>query len=150
MDVESSYASSLVVSVVYDDPPDLVELETYVRAGDWNGKATAYASTSSLRDESIALSQWTHNPVGEACIEAGSDTGIGWLVLRFYSLDLAGHAACQVAIVANSSTARNSERVARLSVEVKTELGLVEKFARQLARLAETYQGQAVLECLPA
>lgn len=150
MDVESSYAPSLIVSVIYDDPPDLVELETHIRAGDWSGKATAYASTTSLREQSLALSEWTHNPVGERRIEAGSDTGIGWLVLRFYSIDIAGHVVCQVTLAASSVDAIHPAHVPRLSVEVRTECGLVESFARQLARLAENYRGQAILECLPA
>jgi hypothetical protein len=149
MDVESSYAPSLFVSVVYDDPPDLVELETHIRAGDWSGKATAYASTTSLREQSIALSEWTYNPMGERRIEAGSDNGIGWLVLRFYSIDIAGHVVCQVMLAASSADAINPPHVPRLSVEVRTELGLVERFARQLARLAKNYRGQAALECLP-
>jgi hypothetical protein len=88
MDVESSYAPSLVIAVVYDDPPDLIERETHIRAGDWSGKATAYASTVTLHEQCSALSVWTHNPVGEVRIEAGADTGIGWLILRFYSIDL--------------------------------------------------------------
>ena len=149
MDVESSYAPSLVIAVVYDDPPDLIELETHIRAGDWSGRATAYASTVTLHEQCSALSEWTHNPVGEVRIEAGADTGIGLLILRFYSIDLAGHVACQVTLAASSGDTNYPEHVPRLSVDVRTELGLVEIFARQLTRLAETYRGQAELECLP-
>ncbi|MBN2581029.1 MAG: hypothetical protein JXB10_18750 [Pirellulales bacterium] len=37
------------------------------------------------------------------------------------------------------------EEVSRFSMEIPTELGLVERFARELATLASTLQGEAIL-----
>jgi hypothetical protein len=62
--------------------------------------------------------------------------------MRFYVVDGAGHPVCHVTIATRN---HRPERVSRLSLEVPTELGLIEQFARQLSSLAATGQGEAVL-----
>jgi hypothetical protein len=136
---------SLTVRPVYEDPPDLIEVEAQVVSGYWSGTARAYASPASLLESARGLLAWTECPSGEFALEAGADTGIGWLCLRWYPVDRAGHLACHVKL-ATPAVGRRPEEVWRLTLEMPTETGLVERFARHLVSLAETFNGEAVLE----
>lgn len=136
--------SSLAVRVVYDDS-SLVELEARVFADDWSGSTWAYTDSLSLRSEARGLLDWTEHPQGTFALEAGADTGIGWLSLRWYATDRAGHLACHVQFATRAINDR-PEGVRRLSLELPTETGLVERFARQLLSIAETFSGEARLE----
>ncbi len=148
MEEQEVYSPSITIRVVYQDLPDLIELETFVQARHWRGRATAYASPTALCNDAAALAAWARDPVNEFKVEAGADTGIGWLVLRFYTIDMAGHAMCQINLATSSSTRRPAE-VSRLTLAMPTEPGLIERFARQLASLSTTFAGEAVLKGLP-
>jgi hypothetical protein len=136
---------SLTVRVVYLDLPDLIEVEAQVVSGSWSGTARAYTSPSSLLENARRLLAWTAHPSGEFALESGADTGIGWLHLRWYPVDRAGHLACHVKLATGSIGGR-PEEVWRLTLEMPTETGLVERFARRLVSLAETFSGEAGLE----
>jgi hypothetical protein len=139
-------AQSVAVTVVYQDLPDLIEIETRVLIADWAGSARAYIGPSKLQDGARQLLEWSRQPTGEFEHEAGADTGIGWLHLRFYLTDKVGHVNCRVELATRSYVERRPEAVWRLAVEIPTELGLIDRFARQLASLAETFKGVAILE----
>lgn len=146
-DVDSeSQAPSIHIRVVYEDRPDLIELETHVRTADISGRATAYASPAALRDEAAVLASWAADIVGSATVEAGDDGADGWFRLRFYAIDQAGHVVCHATLAARATgNDLRPESVSRLSVEVPTELGLVEQFARHLSALADGRTNEAVL-----
>jgi hypothetical protein len=148
MEEQDIYSPSITIRVIYQDPPDLLELETCVVSRHWRGRATAYTSVTALSNDAASLAAWVREPKNELKIEAGADTGIGWLVLRFHTSDLAGHVTCQVSL-ATSSTGPADE-VARLTFSMPTEPGLVERFARHLLSLSETLGGVAVLDGLVA
>jgi hypothetical protein len=93
---------SLTVRVVYDDLPDLIEIEARVLAGDWSGSTRAYTGPSSLVEEARGLLAWTACARDEFTLDAGADTGIGWLQLRWYPVDRAGHLACHVKLATRS------------------------------------------------
>jgi hypothetical protein len=149
MEEREVYTPSITIRVVYKDLPDLIELETCVQSRHWRGRATAYTSPTALGNDATSLAAWARQPVNELRIEAGADTGIGWLVLRFYTIDIAGHVMCQVTLAASSSNWR-TEAAARLTFSMPTEPGLVERFARHLSTLSATLEGEAVLEGLAA
>ena len=134
-----SHHGSIAIRVVYQDLPDLIELRTSVRIRDWSGAACAYASPHSLVNEAQKLVLWSRHPEGEFRIDAGADTGIGWLVLSFRTVDMAGHIVCHVTL------ATSDPNVCRLAVNIRTEAGLVERFANELISLARTLKGDAVL-----
>jgi hypothetical protein len=135
---------SLTVRVVYEDLPDLIEIEARVVSGDWSGITRAYTSPSSLVEMARGLLAWTERPREEFTLDAGTDTGIGWSQLRWYPIDRAGHLACHVTF-ATPETGDRPETVWRLSLEIRTETAAVERFARQLIAVAETRTGEAVL-----
>jgi hypothetical protein len=141
------YSPAVKIRVIYEDLPDLIELETELLAGNWTGVATSYASPADLAEACSELASWTRQPSAECRIEAGGDSGIGYLSLVFYTVNLSLNAACYASIAAADHTGRK-DRVSRLSIELQTELGLVERFARQLSLLAEHTQKVAILECL--
>ena len=135
---------SLILRVVYEDLPDLIEVEARVAAQGWSGTAWAYISPHLLAEEARDLLKWTERLLGEFALEAGADTGIGWLSLRWYTIDRAGHLACHIRI-ATSETGCRPEGVRRLNLEFRTEPALVERFARQLIALAESLDREAIL-----
>jgi hypothetical protein len=148
MEDQDLYKPSISIRVIYQDLPDLIELETRVVSMDWRGVATAYTSPRALAEYAARLSVWAREPVNEFKIEAGADTGAGWMMLRFYTVDLAGHIRCQVTL-ATDQIGRTDE-VSRLVLAMPTEPGLVERFAKHLATLSNTFEGEARLEGLAA
>jgi hypothetical protein len=134
----------LSVRIVYEDPPDPIEIEARVLFGDWSGMTRAYTGPSSLIEQARGLLAWAARPCEEFKLDAGADTGIGWLQLRWYPIDRAGHLACHVEL-ATRATGGRPEEVWRLSVEMPKETGLVERFARQLISIGEAFTGEAML-----
>ena len=141
---------SLELRVVYQDLPDMIELETRVRAGEWSARSRAYTSPDFLAGDAERLIAWAHNPQGHFRLEAGANTGIGWLVLDFYTIDSAGHARCAVTL-ARGETPRDARPAEtwRFAIELKTEPGLIERFGQECAALGRDYSGIARLSGLP-
>ena len=141
---------SLELRVVYEDLPDMIELETRVRAGEWSACSRAYASPDILAGDAERLIAWARDPQGGFRLEAGADTGIGWLVLDFYTIDLAGHTRCAVTL-ATGETSRDARPAEtwRFAIEMKTEPGLIECFGRECLLLSRDYSGTARLSGLP-
>lgn len=135
----------LTMRIVYEDLPDMVEIETRVEVGAWAGVARAYASPQGMREEARTLKAWCAHPAGTVQLEAGADTGIGWIRLRFYAVDLVGHLMCHIQMATSGSFGGRAEQVARLSLEMPTEPGLVETFAGYLEAIVETVGEEAVL-----
>lgn len=140
---DGSGVPSLSLRVVYDDP-HLIEVEVRVVAGEWSGTTRAYTTSGSLGEGARGLLAWASRPHEPYTLEAGTDTGIGWVSLRWYTIDRSGHLVCHVQI-ATAGGGDRPEGVRRLALEFPTELGLVERFARQLGRIAESLIGEAVL-----
>ena len=95
---EGLHWPSLTLRVVYEDLPDLIQVEAQIAADGWSGIVWAYTSPHSLGEEARGLLNWAERLSGEFALEAGADTGIGWLSLRWYVIDRAGHLACHVRI----------------------------------------------------
>src|SRR4051794_18637122 len=117
---DSPRSPALALIVVYEDPPDLIEVEARVVHGEWSGIARAYAGPSSLVEEAGGLLAWSRRPAGEFSLELGADTGIGWVHLRWYAVDLAGHLACHVRLATRAVGVR-PEAVRRLALEIFVE-----------------------------
>lgn len=141
-DVEQS--TGLRLHLVYKDLPDLIEIEVRVVVGEWSGVAQAYTGPSSLAEEARGLLAWSRHPVGEFALDAGADTGIGWICLRWYTVDLAGHLACHAQLVTSPARDR-PESARRLALEFPIEAFALEQFAQQLVAVAESLSGEAVL-----
>ncbi len=132
----------LSIRVIYEDLPDLIEVETRVNAGPWSGVATAYTGPEMLRDAARGLQTWAQRPTGVFVLEAGADIGIGWLRLRCSSVGGRGAIPCQVDLATSSGDPLTAWR---LSLVSPVEAWSLEGFARQLERLAETLEGEAIL-----
>jgi hypothetical protein len=141
---------SLEIRVVYEDLPDMIELETRVRAGEWSARARAYTSPDFLAGDAERLIEWARNPQGRARFAAGADTGVGLLMLDFYTIDVAGHARCAVTL-ATGGTSRDARPAEtwRFAIEMKTEPGLIERFGRECVSLGRDYSRIAKLSGLP-
>ncbi len=132
----------LSIRPLWDDP-DLIEMEVRIVTDDgWAGTARAYAACLTLPREARSLELWSRRPEGETTVEFGMVTGSGWVQLRFYLADMAGHVACEVQLATKGYADR------RLAVVLRTEPGLVERFARHLVSVAESLQGEAVMQCV--
>jgi hypothetical protein len=138
----------LQLCVIYEDL-HLLELRIRVVHGEWSAVSTAYVSRSFLTENGEAILQWIEAPNEPLNIEAGADTGIGWMVLQFYTIDRAGHARCALKLAAMTRTddPRPAE-TSRFSIELPTELGLIERFARECIALGSDFKREARLPVL--
>jgi len=128
---------------------DMMEISVRVFHGEWSAVSTAYTVLSFLTDNGNALLRWVEAPDKPLRIEAGADTGIGWMVLEFYTINRAGHVRCAITLA--SKTRTNGPRPAetsRFSIELPTELGLVERFGRECIALGANHKREARLICL--
>jgi hypothetical protein len=134
--------------VTYEDL-DLIEISVRVRHGEWSAVSTAYASPSFFTENGNALLRWVEAPYEPLRIEAGADTGIGWMVLQFYTINLSRHVRCAITLATQTETrdVRPAE-TSRFSIELPTELGLVERFARECIALSGNHKREARLICL--
>ena len=144
MDNDESRSPALSLRVAYDDP-HLIEVAVRVVAGDWSGTTRAYTTPGSLGEGARDLLAWAARPHEQFALEAGSGTGIGWVSLRRCTIDRSGPLVRRVRF-ATAGASDRTEGVRRLTLEFPTELGLVERFARQLMSVAESLTGEAVLE----
>jgi hypothetical protein len=140
----TSLCCPLSGSVSCTRTPHLIEVEVQVVAGDWSGITRAYTTRESLIEGAHGLLALAARPQEQFALEAGSGTGIGWASLRWYMIDRSGHLVCHVRIATAEESGR-PEGAKRLALEFPTELGLVERFARQLASVAESLTGEGVL-----
>jgi hypothetical protein len=141
---------SLQLRVIYEDLPDLIELGVRVIHGEWSAVASAYTSPSFFIESGEGLLRWVEAPITPLRIEAGADTGTGWMVLEFYTIDHAAHARCAVTLATKTRT--NEPRPAetsRIAIELPTELGLIERFARECIALSSNFKRDATLVGLP-
>ena len=139
----------LQLRVVYEELPNLIELGIRVAHGDWSAVSTAYVSPSFLAESGEAILRWAKTPYDPLNIEAGADTGIGWMILEFYTIDRAGHARCAIRLATTTRT--NGPRPAetsRFAIELPTELGLIERFARECIALGSDFKREARLTVL--
>src|ERR1700735_4361535 len=133
----------LQLRVIYEELPNLIELGVRVLHGEWSAMATAYTSPSFLTENGERLLRWVAAPNEPLRIEAGADTGIGWVVLRFYTVHHAGHNRCAITLA--SKTRTNHPRPAetsRFAIEFPTELVLVQRFAQDVAQLGTNFNGE--------
>lgn len=135
---------ALTVRIIYEDFPHFSYIEARIVAGDWSGITWVDHDPASLAEEARDLLAWTPRPCEGFGFEIGSESDGGWLSLRFYTVDRAGHLACHVRLATKAESGR-PEGVRRLALEFPTEPALVDRFACQLAALAETLTGEAVL-----
>jgi hypothetical protein len=141
----------LHLGVIYEDLPDLIELGVRVTHGEWSAVSTVYASPSFFIENGEELLRWIAAPRLPLRIEAGADTGIGWMVLQFYTINHACHARCAITLATKtlSNDSRPAE-TARLGIELPTELGLIERFARECISLGGNFKREARLIGLPS
>src|SRR4051812_25944512 len=116
----------LVIRVVYVDLPDMIEIEAVVIASGWAGLAWAYTDPVSFRDSALGLRQWAERPSGNFVLEAGEDTGIGWIHLRWVSNEGRGAIPCHVQLAARAGVPENCWR---LRLTTKAEPWALERFA---------------------
>lgn len=137
---------SLELRIVWEDLPEMIELETRVHYGEWSACSRAYTKPKFITRDTERLVAWARDPKGVFRLEAGEDTGMGWLVLAFYTIDLAGHARCSVTLATggNSRDAHTAETW-RFAIEMKTELGLIERFGHECLSLGCHRTGVATL-----
>jgi hypothetical protein len=139
----------LQLRVIYEDV-HLIELGVRVVHGEWSAFAMAYAGLSFLTENGNALLRWAEAPNGTLEIEAGADTGIGWMVLCFYTIGSARHTRCAIALASRARDESRPTETSRFEIELPTELGLIERFARECIALGVSFKREARLVGLPA
>ena len=133
--------------VIYQDE-HLLEMSVRVLHGEWSAVSTAYTSLSFFTENGNALLRWVEAPDEPLRIKAGADTGIGWMVLQFYTINLSRHVRCAVTLATETMGALRPAETSRFSIELPTELGLVERFAKECIALGGNLKREARLICL--
>ena len=147
METRSISPPSISIAVIYEDAPDIIEIEARVSSYSWNGMARAYAATEMFRQQAAALQAWCKHLSGEAVIEAGADTGVGWVMLRFSRDEAPDRVLCRVTLATGGVTSdHRPDEVWRLTLEVPTEITLVEQFAQSLQSAIATVGTTATLQ----
>jgi len=127
-----------------------MELCIRVVHGEWSATSTAYVSHSFLTENGEAILRWVKAPTEPLNIEAGADTGVGWMTLQFYRIDRAGHIRCAITLATKTRTdGPRAAETSRLAIELPTELGLIERFARAVIALGNDLRLEANLIGLP-
>ena len=134
--------------VVYDDLPDLIDLGVLVRCGDWSANSTAYTGPADFARQARSLLEWCASPAEPITIGTGADTGVGWMMLKFYPVDLVGHLCCAITLATRETASHRPESTWRFAVEMPTELGSVERFARHCIAITEDFTREALLLCM--
>ncbi len=127
---------------VYEDQ-DMVELAAVVATSLWRGQAPAYAVPDEIIAFAADLQRFVDGELATAEFSAGTDNGIGLIVLQLYRIDRSGHIACHCRLAAKGDPA---DRLSRLEVEVRTGSWAVLQFARQLVNIVCTHSGKAILK----
>jgi hypothetical protein len=139
----------VTVEIVYADE-HLIELEAFVSAGHWRGRARAYSVPQDIATFAYDLQRFSSGTVTAAEFTAGADNGIGLIALRFYRIDRSGHIACHARLASGGvPTDHRPEQVSQLAVEIGAEAGAVQQFSGQLASLARTLSGRVTLAVEP-
>src|ERR1700730_1328152 len=140
----------LQLCVIYEELPNLIELGICVVHGEWSARSTAYVSPSFLTENGGAILHGIEPPNEPLNIEAGADTGIGWMVLQFYTIDRVGHARCAIKLATTTRTdGPRPAETSRFAIELPTELGLIEGFARECIARGSDFKREARLTVLP-
>jgi hypothetical protein len=139
-------ASRLEIRVVREDLPDMIEVEAQVVTEEWAGVATGYVGPDDFRTAADGLRRWADRPAGEHLFEIGADTGIGWVQLRWVAKDGRGVISCHVRLATNRG---DPQTCWRLGLTLKAEPWAVQRFAASLTSVARSFEGGAVLKCLP-
>jgi hypothetical protein len=136
---------SVQFRVIYEDP-HLIDLSVLVVHGEWSAESTAYVSQSFLAESGRSILGWVEAPTEPLVIEAGADTGVGWIVLQFYTIDLARHARCAITLATrNSSRESRPAKTSRFQIELPTEIGLIQRFGRECIALGNNFKLDARL-----
>jgi hypothetical protein len=135
---------------VIDEDVHLMELYVRVVHGEWSATSSAYVSRSFLTENGEAILRWVEAPTEPLNIEAGADTGMGWMILQFYRIDRAGHVRCAITLATKTRTdGPRAAETSRFAIELPTELGLIERFARACIALGSDPKLDANLTGLP-
>ena len=139
---------SIELSAIWSDE-HLLELRCRVEVSKWSGVADAYTVPADVSSLAIDLERFASDLQAELAWQAGADTGIGLIGLRFRTIDRARHVVCQVRLATRTATSTPEESW-HLSIEMQTEAEAMLRFARQLRHMADERVGIATLSGLGA
>lgn len=137
--------SYLTLRVTYDDLPDMIEIAAELCHGRWSALAEFYVSPKLLSD-AASIVEWSRSPKAPLQYGSGIDGAAGGFILAFRTVDSAQHVGCAIQLVTREVS---RESAPRISLEMPTELGLVERFGLECVALGRTLRGEARLIGLP-
>ena len=128
-----------------DGCEDLVQVEVKLVSESWRGALHAYARSSGIKAFGEALAELAAGS-GTACtfrsISREQDPDI---VVQVGEADRAGHLACRLELRERQRHFQGHHHASQLFHTVNTEATFVDRFARELLRLAAEQRGRAVL-----
>ncbi|MES1181469.1 MAG: hypothetical protein ABUL44_01610, partial [Flavobacterium sp.] len=82
--------------------------------------------------------------------EAGEKDSYAYFAMKFYTINTVGHLGVLVMLEINNASNSRSEEKDKLTLEIRTEPGLLDNFVKSLTALAINEEGEAILEGIGA
>lgn len=149
MDLPSDPSAFVRLKTVYRDLPDMIEVEVEVCSEGWRGLTFAYVSPQRLLADAERLRIWTHGLKG-SCIIGFEQVleDFGSFCLCFHEIDTWRHLACRVDLGGSCGVGRADTCGRRITLDLRTELCLIDRFLVDLRALAESQSDEATLQGL--
>ncbi|MDT7602822.1 MAG: hypothetical protein QOF61_819 [Acidobacteriota bacterium] len=133
------------MEIIWNDV-DMVEVCASASNGRYGGVTQFYTTVEELSELANRLKGFPQKIIDIVQFETGGKGGDSFLSLKFYCIDGVGHTAVYISMEEQSRNyyARPEERQV-VAFELRCEAGLIDKFRRELLRVAESQSGVASL-----
>lgn len=135
------------LEIIYSDL-HLMQFEAFFCTNSWSAKTRVYSTFDALSEFTDELTQFAAKLEGVASFDAGTDDGLGYLAMRFYLTNRVKHLFCYVRMSADVPSPQRLESVAKIAIELSTELWALDEFVTDLRQLIKRRNGRAFLPLL--
>lgn len=133
----------LKLEVIWKDD-DMFELQVSVDNGRYSGKTEVYETKESLLTFATSLKGY---PNGNESLmhKCGEKDSYAYFEMKFYQIGSTGIVGVQTSIEENVATEYRKEEKDKLKLELIVEPNAIDKFQKELVKLAQAEQGIAEL-----
>ena len=135
------------LEIIYTDLY-LIQLGVSFCVNGWSAKNRVYSTFDTLSEFTDDLAEFCAKLEGAANFDAGTDDGSGYLAMRFYLTNRVKHLFCYVCMSADVPNPQRLESVARIAIELSTELWALDEFVTDLRQMVKRRNGHAFLSLL--
>jgi hypothetical protein len=129
-------------SIWFDD--DLFELKVTASNIFFRGETEVYDQYDCI---SGFANELTDFPKGDKILfyEAGDKESYAYFSMKYYPIDNAGHVGVEINLESKSANNYRKEEKNKVKLEIKVEPNAIDRFQKELFRLAKNKEGTAIL-----